>query len=201
MGRLRDLGRPRTYPKSPKRFPILLADPPWTFKNNGRGIVASGIRSPEHHYPCMETDEICALPVKGIAAKDAVLFLWTTSAHLPQAIKVMESWGFSYKTKAVWTKDKFSFGYYFRQQHDTLLLGEKGNFRCPKPANRPSSVIEAPRRGHSQKPDEAYELIETMYPGIGPKLELFARNTRPGWHVWGNEVANSVKLPWKAEQH
>jgi N6-adenosine-specific RNA methylase IME4 len=195
MGRLRDIGRPRHGPKFPERYDIILADSPWEY---GQYIV--GNRSPENHYPCMSTDDICALhvggkPVKDIAAKDAALFLWTTNAHLEEAItRVIPEWDFIYKTNLVWTKDKFGLGYYFRTQHETLLLATIGKFRAPKPGNRPPSVIEAPRRRHSQKPDEVYEAIEQMYPDPGlAKLELFARNRRSGWFSWGDELGNEIR--------
>jgi N6-adenosine-specific RNA methylase IME4 len=79
-----------------------------------------------------------------------------------------------------------------RNQHELLLIGRRGEMPVPLPANRPPSVIQAPRREHSQKPDEAYEVIERMYPGL-PKIELFARNIRPGWMQWGNEVAEAAE--------
>jgi N6-adenosine-specific RNA methylase IME4 len=101
---------------------------------------------------------------------------------------VLEAWGFEYKSNAVWVKDKLGLGYYVRNRHELLLIATRGDFRCPQPANRPSSVIEAPRREHSRKPDETYEIIERMYPEL-PKIELFARQERPGWRQWGNEVA------------
>jgi N6-adenosine-specific RNA methylase IME4 len=119
--------------------------------------------------------------------------MWTTNGHLEEAFKVIRAWGFTYKTNAVWAKDKIGLGYYFRTKHETLLLATKGNINAPKPADRPPSVIEAPRRRHSQKPNEVYEAIEQMYPDLS-KLELFARNTRPGWFSWGNEIRNSPKL-------
>ena len=141
----------------------------------------------------MKTDDISALPVKDIAAKDAGLFIWTTNAHLEEALKVISAWGFTYKSNMVWAKDKIGLGYIFRTKHETLLFATKGNFRAPKPADRLDSVVYAPRRRHSQKPDEVYEYIERMYPRLS-KLELFARNTRPGWFSWGNEIRNSPKL-------
>lgn len=143
----------------------------------------------------METDDICRLPVKDIAAKDAVLFMWTTNGHLEEALQVIEAWGFTYKSNMVWAKDRIALGFYFRTKHEILLLATKGNIGAPKPADRPPSALNSPRRRHSQKPDEVYEYIERMYPDPRlHKLELFARNTRPGWHVWGNQVQNSVKL-------
>jgi N6-adenosine-specific RNA methylase IME4 len=107
---------------------------------------------------------------------------------LEEALQVIAAWGFSYKSNVVWVKDKIGLGYLVRNQHELLLIATRGSMPCPLPANRPSSVIAAPRREHSRKPDEAYELIERMYPDL-PKLELFARYTRLGWDVWGNETA------------
>jgi len=94
----------------------------------------------------------------------------------------MESWGFEYRTTAVWVKDKFGTGYYFREKHELLLVGKKGNMPAPDEENRPVSVIEAPRKEHSAKPDIVYELIEKMYPGRR-YLELFARR-RECWTPW-----------------
>jgi len=87
----------------------------------------------------------------------------------------------------VWVKDKIGLGYFVRNQHELLLVATRGDMPSPSPANRQPSVIEAPRREHSRKPDEAYALIERMYPSL-PKIELFARNTRSGWDPWGNEA-------------
>jgi N6-adenosine-specific RNA methylase IME4 len=141
----------------------------------------------------METDDLCGSPVKDITAKDAALFLWTTNGHLAEALQVIEAWGFTYKSNMVWAKDKIGLGYIFRTKHETLLFATRGNMRAPKPGDRPPSVVNSPRRRHSQKPDEVYEYIERMYPRLS-KLELFARNTRPGWFSWGNEIRNSPKL-------
>ena len=169
---------------------IIYADPPWKYDT---AIALS--YSLKNHYPTMEFEDICALPVKDIAAKDAVLFLWSTNAHLEKAIKVINAWGFTYKSNKVWAKNiKNGLGYYFHPRHETLLLATKGNIGTPEPANRPESVLHADRRRHSQKPEEVYDDIERMYPRLSNKLELFARNTRPGWYAWGNEVANCPKL-------
>jgi hypothetical protein len=91
------------------------------------------------------------------------------------------------RAPATWVKDHPGLGYWVRNQHELLLIAARGNMRSPSEGTRPSSVITAPRREHSRKPDEAYALIETMYPGL-PKIELFARQTRPGWSAWGNEL-------------
>jgi N6-adenosine-specific RNA methylase IME4/ParB-like chromosome segregation protein Spo0J len=171
---------------SDRRCAVVYADPPWHFEvyNEESGIE----RAAGNHYPTMEMAEICALPVADIATDDAILFMWTTAPHLQQSFQVLAAWGFEYKSNAVWVKDKLGLGYYVRNRHELLLIATRGDFPCPQPANRPPSVIQAPRREHSRKPDEAYALIEAMYPEL-PKIELFARQTRPGWAAWGNELA------------
>jgi len=121
------------------------------------------------------------------ATADAMLFLWTPPPLLTDAIAIMEAWGFGYVTNAVWVKDKIGMGVYLRQQHELLLICKRGNCIVPDPSLLSPSVIQAPRRAHSEKPDEAYELIERMYPDL-PKIELFARNAREGWAVWGNQA-------------
>jgi len=115
------------------------------------------------------------------------LFLWSTNPHLPDALQVIEAWGFEYKTNIVWVKDKAGLGFIVRGQHEVLLIATRGDFPAPLPAVRPPSVITAPRREHSRKPDEAYEVIERMYPDL-PKIELFARGAREGWEAWGNQA-------------
>jgi N6-adenosine-specific RNA methylase IME4 len=106
-------------------------------------------------------------------------------------MKVIESWGFTYRTCMVWVKDKIGMGYYARQQHELLLIAMKGSPRVPAPKNRPSSVVNAPRSAHSKKPDLFYELIERMYPRAR-KVELFCRSPRDGWTAWGNEIRGAV---------
>jgi N6-adenosine-specific RNA methylase IME4 len=170
---------------SDRRYAVLCADPPWHFEvyNEESGVE----RAAGNYYPTMSLDEICALPVLSLAAPDAILFMWTTAPHLQESFQVLAAWGFEYKTNAVWVKDKIGLGYFVRNQHELLLVATRGDMPSPSPANRPPSVISAPRREHSRKPDEAYALIEAMYPAL-PKLELFARQRRPGWDVWGNET-------------
>jgi N6-adenosine-specific RNA methylase IME4 len=174
---------------SDRRYAVLYVDPPWHFEvyNEESGIE----RAAANYYPTMELAEICALPNAALAADTSALFLWTTVPHLQEAFQVLAAWGFEYKSNAVWVKDKLGLGYYVRNRHELLLIATRGDFPCPQPANRPSSVIEAPRREHSRKPDEAYELIEAMYPEL-PKIELFARQARPGWAAWGNEIAHAA---------
>lgn len=117
----------------------------------------------------------------------AVLFLWATPPKLPEALEVMEAWGFEYKTNAVWVKEGgIGMGYWWRNQHEHLLVGTRGTFSPPSPENRLPSVIEAPRKVHSAKPVTVAEHLEKLYPDHA-KIELFARKHRKGWSAWGNQ--------------
>ncbi len=165
-----------------ERFPIVLADPPWKYEHS-----ETVSREIENHYPTMALEEICALDVgKKLATDDAVLFLWVPSPKLAEAMRVIEAWGFEYRTGAVWDKEIIGPGYYWRQQHEHILLATRGNPPKPPPAARPSSILKARRTKHSKKPPILHEQIERMYPEL-PKLELFARAPREGWAVWGNQ--------------
>jgi len=163
-------------------FPILYADPPWRYE-----YIATDSRAIENQYPTMDLEKIKALPIADISAPDAVLFLWATSPKLEEALEVMRSWGFKYRTSAVWDKEKIGMGYYFRQQHEFLLLGTKGDPPTPPEEARPPSVFRAGRLKHSEKPEDVRKAIETMYPSL-PRVELFARTKHSGWEVWGNEA-------------
>jgi len=180
---LRDqaLSAPRPLPLGP--FELIYADPPWQLGG------AHSDRAPENHYPTQPLAEIEGLAVP--AADDAILFLWAVSSLLPEALAVMEAWGFDYRTSLVWVKDKIGLGAWVRHRHELLLVGRKGSFPAPDPAERPDSVIEAARGRHSQKPACVYELLERMYPQAS-KLELFARTSRPGWSAWGNQLPGST---------
>jgi N6-adenosine-specific RNA methylase IME4 len=168
-------------------FKTILADPPWNFVT--RSAKGKG-RSADRYYLCMSIDAIKALPVAGLAADDCTLFLWATFPHLVQALTVIEAWGFTYKSGAVWAKPTrngqgwaMGCGYWWRGNPELLLPATRGR---PKRVDRGQlALIVAPRREHSRKPDEAYERIERLV--AGPYLELFARHTRPGWATWGLE--------------
>ncbi len=163
-------------------YQVLYVDPPWRYEHS-----KTDSRKIENHYPTMELDDICALPVTQIAEDDAVLFLWATSPKLHEAMQVIDAWGFTYRTCMVWDKERMGMGYYARQQHELLLIAAVGAPPVPEPANRPVSVIRARRDNeHSRKPTEFYEIIERMYPER-TKVELFARIQRDGWATWGNE--------------
>jgi N6-adenosine-specific RNA methylase IME4 len=158
---------------------VILADPPWQYD-----FSLTVNREIENHYPTMTLEEIKAVKVP--AAKDAVLFLWVTAPKLVEGLEVMSAWGFEYRTCAAWDKEVIGMGYWFRNQHELLLVGTRGNPPVPAPENRFPSVIRVRREDHSKKPDIVYEMIEKMLPE-GKYLELFARQQRTGWTAWGNE--------------
>ncbi|MGH2513999.1 MAG: MT-A70 family methyltransferase [Candidatus Limnocylindrales bacterium] len=178
---------PATLPAG--TFNVLLADPPWQYD-----FAETDNRKIENQYPTLDVVEIAAyrdsagVAIQSVIAEDAVLFLWATSPKLREALTVMDGWGFEYVTQAVWVKDKIGMGYWFRQQHETILVGRRGNVSPPGQDLRRSSVLNAPRRQHSAKPDEAYQRIEEMFPD-GVRLEVFAREQRDGWSVFGNQIS------------
>ena len=137
----------------------------------------------------MALEEICALPVADLAADDAVLFLYATAPKLYECMKVLDAWGFLYRTCGCWDKELIGMGHWFRNQHELLLIGMRGDVPPPPPGEQPSSVYRERRTEHSRKPEYYYKLIEAWYPTL-PKIELFRRGApRPGWAAWGNEVA------------
>lgn len=187
----REHSRPQQHALNPEdmpegQWPLLLVDPPWRYENPPMG---GGNRSIENHYPTMPLDEICAVPVP--AADNAILYLWATAPKLAECFRVIEAWGFTYRTNLVWVKDKIGMGYHARSQHELLLIAKRGEIPPPLPQDRVSSVIAADRGNHSEKPPVFYELIENWYPALS-KVELFARGEpRDGWAAWGNQL----KLP------
>jgi N6-adenosine-specific RNA methylase IME4 len=164
------------------RYPVILADPPWEYEFSKDDADAI-----ENHYPTMSVEALCDLNVEDLTTEDAVLFLWATNPKLEEALEVITAWGFNYRTNACWDKEWIGPGYYFRSRHELLLVATKGALPVPRPQARPDSVIREKRTKHSKKPDQIYDLIESMYPEL-PKVELFARQARSGWSRWGNEV-------------
>lgn len=164
------------------QYDIIYADPPWRYD-----FSKSKSREIESHYQTMSLEDICALKIP--AKKDSILYLWATAPKLIEALKVMESWGFTYITNMVWIKPQLGMGYHGRGKHELLLIGKKGKKSPPKSQSRYQSVINASRGEHSKKPDLVYEIIEEAYPPTENQLlELFARKKRGGWTVWGLEV-------------
>ena len=175
-------------------FGTILADPPWQFQNR------TGKMAPEHkrlaRYSTMTLDDILGLPVRDLARDTAHLYLWVPNALLPEGLRVMEAWGFSYKTNLVWHKirkdggpDGRGVGFYFRNTTELILFGVRGNnARTLSPGRRQVNIIKTMKREHSRKPDELYPIVESC--SSGPYLELFARGPRPGWTVWGDQSDN-----------
>lgn len=182
IGRIETMTQANAPIATDRKFPIIYGDPAWRFE------AGDSDRSIENHYPTMTLAQICALPVADLATPDALYLLWVINPCLGQGFDVLRAHGFTYKSNYVWTKDKMGLGYWNREQHEILLIATRGDFPAPAPPDRRSSVFPAPRRAHSQKPDEVAEWIERAYPTL-PKIELFCRSPRPGWAVWGNQSA------------
>jgi len=183
-----------------ERFATVLADPPWRFTNR------TGKVAPEHkrlaRYPTMDLAEICALPVADHLEKTAHCYLWIPNALLPEGLKVMEAWGFTYKSNIVWHKvrkdggsDGRGVGFYFRNVTELILFGIRGpNPRTREAGRSQVNLISTRKREHSRKPDEQYPIIEACSPG--PYLELFGRGRRNNWTVWGNQAGDDYKPSW-----
>jgi len=171
-----------------KKYQVIYADPPWSYKNKKTGgTMGSGA---ETKYPTMSIEEICALPISDIACKNSVLFLWATVPLMPEAFRVMGAWGYKYKTMITWRKIMgLGMGYWFRGQCEHLLFGIRGKvkaFRCQK-----ANFIQQKVLRHSEKPCDFRMLIEGATKELNPRIELFARQQTPGWDCWGNEVESS----------
>jgi N6-adenosine-specific RNA methylase IME4/DNA-directed RNA polymerase subunit K/omega len=161
-----------------QEFGTIYADPPWDYGNQStRGAN-------NDHYLGMTVDEICALPIGPLAAKDAHLHLWTTNGFLFDAQRVLQAWGFTYKSCYVWVKPQIGMGNYWRVSHEFLLLGVRGNLTFSDKTLR--SWGQFKRGKHSAKPEQIRDLIQKASPG--PRLELFARRPVEGWTCWGNEI-------------
>lgn len=139
----------------------------------------------------MELQEIKNLQIP--SDKNCVLYLWATAPKLEEAIEVMNSWGFKYRTCLSWDKKMIGMGRWFRNQHELLLVGLKGSIPTPLPKQRISSVYQEKRTKHSKKPNYIRDKIKEWYPHL-PKIELFAREKYEGWDSWGNEVENDTEI-------
>ena len=181
-----------------QKYRVLTVDPPWLFRSNSGGAPG---RNARRHYPCMKTKEIAALPVGNLAAEQAALFLWITGPMLVlgEHLPIMKAWDFEPSGMGfVWIKlnpkaaSLFILisdlatggGFTTRKNAEFCLIGRRG--RSVRRSRSVHEVIVSPRREHSRKPDEFYDRIEKY--SEGPYLDLFARQRRPGWDAWGNEV-------------
>ena len=175
------------FPK--KKYKIIYADPPYYFKSYSK---KGENRNATQHYNCMEFNDLLRLPISNICDVDCVLFLWVTDPFLEKSFRLRKEWGFKYKTVAfTWCKEtkmnKFftGLGYWTRANPEMCLLATKGNpKRISKNVNQ---LVIDKRREHSRKPDCVRDrIVELM--GDLPRIELFARQTAPGWDSWGDEV-------------
>jgi N6-adenosine-specific RNA methylase IME4 len=166
-----------------KVYGVIYADPPWRFKPYSEETGSD--RAADNHYPTMTIDDIAE--IEPPAATDCALFLWVTVPMLALGIKLMQRWGFEYKSACAWHKPAIGTGYWFRNQLELLLVGTRGSVPAPAMGYQPSQVQTLERGKHSEKPDAFADMIATMFPNT-PKLEMFARHTRDGWDAWGNQV-------------
>ena len=174
-----------------EKYPIIYADPPWRY--SAKKVQGAA----ENHYPTMSIDELCALPVAELAAKDSALFMWATFPQLPEALRLIRAWGFTYKSVAfVWLKKNrkseswfYGLGFWTRGNAEVCLLGVTPGFKAKTQirAHNVHQIIEAPFEGHSKKPDETRQRIVELL-GDVPRLEMFARQRADGWDAWGNEA-------------
>jgi N6-adenosine-specific RNA methylase IME4 len=188
-----------------KKYEIIYADPAWSFGDRLRSSKkkADGkmdYRELERHYDTMSIKEMCEIPVKNITAENSVLFMWTTDAHLEEAMKVINAWGFKYKTIGfVWNKktnkgNQVCFmGKWTMKGSEICLLATKGKAHSMIEKHNVRQLVEAERQKHSKKPDEVLNRIVELL-GNRPRLEMFCRESKQGWDVWGNEVDNSITI-------
>jgi N6-adenosine-specific RNA methylase IME4 len=188
-------------------YRVVVADPPWMYQKSpgakNDGVGPSG--TAEDHYRTMTNEQIAALPVATVVAKDAHLFMWITnpgvyggrfSTVTPSDIAA--AWGFTYRTLITWVKttregriNDGGMGWYFRGCTEHVLYATRGKASIPSELRRPN-VILSPRGAHSEKPASFLDVVESVVP-IGPRLEMFARCRRQGWDSWGNQLTDHVQ--------
>ena len=177
----RGQAKSKLHPNEKELLPeLILADPPWKYD-----FAETDNRKIENQYPTATVEEMRTHIKK--TAPDCVLFMWATAPKLKEALVLIEEWGFTYKTHAIWDKVKIGMGYWFRGQHELLLFATKGNVSPPFDEQRVSSIFTEARKGHSVKPNCVYEWIEKTFPHL-TKLEMYARKARVKWTVMGNEI-------------
>ena len=179
-----------------KKYNIIYADPPWHYgsKSAVNNTTGSAIKPLSDHYSTMSLQELKNMPIKSMTKDDAACFMWVTDSHIDEALEVLRSWGFAYKTIAFnWVKTTSKGNYcknvapWTMKSSEICLLGIKGRMTKYKQANNIESLVIAQRTQHSQKPNEVRKRIEDLF-GDLPRIELFARQKTDGWDVWGDEI-------------
>lgn len=166
-----------------QRFGCIYADPPWLYDNQGTRAATS------NHYGGMTVDELCALPVRDLAADDAHLHLWTTNAFLFECPRIFAAWGFEFRSSFVWVKPQMGIGNYWRNSHEILLTAIRGDAKRFNDHSM-KSWLECDRGAHSAKPEQVRGMLERA--SHGPRLEMFGRAVANGWTVWGNQIERSL---------
>lgn len=173
------------------KYKTILADPPWPEYGGGK---RGGRRGANRHYPLMSVKKIKALDIISLADDSCHLYLWVTNNYLPAGLEVMKAWGFEYKTTITWAKDRTGLGQYFRGMTEHCLFGVKGvlPYKLDGGGKRQQgkTLIVALRTTHSKKPVQMHEIIERV--SYSPYVELFARERRAGWDVWGNQAPAEI---------
>lgn len=181
-------------PLSPGGYGVILCDPPWRFRTWGEHNQK---KSASQHYDLMTLDAMKALPVRQLAADNCALVMWCVQPMVPHALALIDAWGFRYKTMGTWAKQSstgtkwaFGTGYILRCAAEFYIVATVG-----KPtvgARNVRNLIVAPVREHSRKPDEMHANLERLYPSVR-RAELFGRESRAGWDVWGNQTTKFDK--------
>lgn len=182
-------------------YDIIYCDPPWDYKGQTQhsGKDGKGTGGAINHYPVLTLDKLKLLNIQKIANKNSLLFMWTSSPHLDQAIDLMKSWGFKYTTIAfVWDKQKLNPGYYTMSQIEICLVGKMGKIPDRRGSRKERQLVSEVRKEHSTKPDAVRDRIKLMFPEHR-KIELFARQKTDGWDVWGNEVDKDIEIEVRNE--
>lgn len=181
------------------KFSIIYADPPWDYKGQKQHTGKDGPESGGAitHYSTMKLKDLKMLDVQSLCEKDCLLFMWSSSPHLDQAIELMTSWGFSWATVGfVWEKQRVNPGFYTMSQVELCLVGKKGKIPTPRGSRNERQFLSELRGKHSEKPNEIRKRIEKMFP-TQSKIELFARTASEGWSVWGDEVESDITISKK----
>lgn len=173
------------------KFRVIYADPPWAYEQTGVVSDKNEYVKAEGVYPTMSVEDICELPIHNYALDNSVLFLWVPPAILPDAFLVLEAWGFNFKNKIVWWKQRHVWGSYVSNQHEDLLIATRGSCRPDRLSPMISNVQAIKwKEDHSSKPRQFRKIISDLY--NGPRLELFARDTHDAWTCVGANLGTLV---------